>query len=160
MERSQPRNFRVNQRPNVHSVVSKYVQFVVGIYKLADLCESGQDMVMHRLTLLKTHVGELVSKMSVEHYGEGSSKMPLLFQVNNVHFICRALTQLGLQKSGAKDLASFEKELDRSVESLIDVLLQEYFVGLEQFIGTYSRKTSDSGEVSAELQDLAGVNKK
>ena len=46
---SQARNFRVNQKPNVHSVVSKYVQFVVGIYKLADLCESGQDMVMHRL---------------------------------------------------------------------------------------------------------------
>jgi hypothetical protein len=137
------------------------VQFVVGIYKLADLCESGQDMVMHRLTLLKGHLSELIGKMSVEHYGEGSSKLPLLFKVNNVHYICRALSQLGLQKSGAKDLSSFEKELDNSIESLIDVLLQENFVGLEQFIGTYSKKThDDSGEANAELQDLAGVNKK
>lgn len=123
VQRSQPRNFRVNQKPNVHSVVSKYVQFVVGIYKMADLCDSGQDMVMHRLTLLKGHLSELIVKMSVEHYGEGSSKLPLLFKVNNLYYISRALSQLGLQKSGVKDLSSFEKELDTSIENLIDVLL-------------------------------------
>lgn len=109
-------------------------------------------MVMHRLNQLKVHVSELISQMSVEHYGDGSSKLPLLFKVNNVHFICKALSQLGLQKSGAKDLALFEKELDRSIESLIDVLLQENFVGLEQFIGTFSRKSLDeSGEANVEL---------
>ena len=79
VEKSSPRTFKVNSRPMVHSVVSKYVQFVIGIYKLADLCESGQDMVMHRLSILKAHVSDLIVKMSVEHYGENSSKLPLLF---------------------------------------------------------------------------------
>ena len=79
VEKSSPRTFKVSSRPMVHSVVSKYVQFVIGIYKLADLCESGQDMVMHRLSILKAHVSDLIVKMSVEHYGENSSKLPLLF---------------------------------------------------------------------------------
>jgi len=104
---------------------------VIGIYQLADLCESGQDMVMHRLSLLKSRVSDLISKISIEHYGENSSKLPLLFKVNNIHYIFKALSQLGLQKSCSKDLSSFEQEREKSIESLIDVLLQENFVGLE-----------------------------
>jgi hypothetical protein len=72
VERAQPRNFRVYPKATVHSVVTKYVHFAVGIYKLADLCESGQDMIMHRLTQLKGHVSELVEQMGTDHFGENS----------------------------------------------------------------------------------------
>jgi hypothetical protein len=34
--------------------------------------------------------------MSIDHYGDNSSKLPLLFQVNNLHYIYKALSQLGL----------------------------------------------------------------
>jgi hypothetical protein len=91
VERSSPKGFKVNQKPLVHSVVSKYVQFVIGIYKLADLCESGQDMVMHRLNTLKSHMIDLIGRISIEHYGDNSSKQPLLFKVNNFHYVCKAL---------------------------------------------------------------------
>lgn len=127
----------------VHRVVSKYVQFVIGIYKLADLCEAGTDMIMHRLSALKGHVSELLQRMAVEHYGDNSNKMPLLFKVNNLHFIFKALSQLGLAKAGQKDIAQFEKELDKAVQALIEVILAEHFVGVHQLINTYSKPSLD-----------------
>ena len=72
VKKAQPKNFRVYTTPSVHSATTKYVNFVSGVYKvvcfkLADccvLCVSGQDMIMHRLSILKQEITSLIMRMS------------------------------------------------------------------------------------------------
>jgi len=68
---------------------------VSGVYKLADCCISGQDMVMLRLTQLKSNMSDLLERLSVEHFSppqNSSQKLPCLFLINNIHFIVIALS--------------------------------------------------------------------
>ena len=91
VKKAQPKHFRVYTNPSVHSVTTKYVNFVSGVYKLADCCVSGQDMIMHRLSILKQEITNLIMKMSQEHFGANSTKLPLVFMINNVNFIVSSL---------------------------------------------------------------------
>ena len=106
----QPKAFRVYSTATVHGATTKYVGFVSGVYKLADCCVSGQDMIMHRLSILKQEITSLLTRISKEHFGQNSTKMPLVFMINNVYFIVSQLQMLDLEK-GAKDLILFDKEL-------------------------------------------------
>ena len=53
VQRAQPKSFRVYSAAGVHSATTKYVNFISGVYRLADWCHSGQDMILPRLSLLK-----------------------------------------------------------------------------------------------------------
>ena len=55
--------------------------------------------------------------------------MPIVFMVNNIHYIVSQLQMLDLEK-GAKDLHNFEKELTTSIEAYIEQLLKANFAGL------------------------------
>ena len=68
-KKAAPKNFRVYASPTVHSATTKYVQFVSGVYKLADCCTSGQDMVILRLSQLKANMTDLLERMAIEHFG-------------------------------------------------------------------------------------------
>ena len=87
VRRAQPKAFRVYSTATVHGATTKYVSFVSGVYKLADCCISGQDMIMHRLSILKQEITNLLTKISKEHFGQNSTKMPLVFMISNVYFI-------------------------------------------------------------------------
>ena len=41
VQRAQPKSFRVYSAAGVHSVTTKYVNFISGVYRLADWCVSG-----------------------------------------------------------------------------------------------------------------------
>ena len=64
VRKAQPKAFRVYTTATVHSATTKYVNFVSGVYKLADCCVSGQDMIMHRLSILKQEITNLLMRMS------------------------------------------------------------------------------------------------
>ena len=94
------------------------MHFVSGVYKLADICESGLDMISHRLSLLKQAMLDLLKEIAEEHFGQqgGSApKMPLVFKINNLHFIVVRLREMMLTKC-TKDLAAFDKELQQYIE--------------------------------------------
>ena len=98
MHRAQPRSFRVYSAAGVHSATTKYVNFISGVYRLADWCISGQDMILPRLTLLKQEMTALIERLAAEHFGQqteantnNARKMPLVFVINNLYFV---VTQL------------------------------------------------------------------
>lgn len=119
VQKALPRNFRIYESPIVHSVTAKYVSFVSGVYHLVDEQESdktggfGSEMVMLRLTQLKTMLLELLERMAADHYGSGLQ--PVVYMINNLHFIVTHLSRVCLHNT-VKDLAHFEKELTRGVE--------------------------------------------
>ena len=67
--------------------------------------------------------------MSTEHFGQNSTKMPIVFLINNIYYIVSQLQMLDLEK-GAKDLHHFDKELTASIEAYIEQLLKANFAGL------------------------------
>ena len=73
----------------MHSATTKYINFISGVYRLADWCISGQDMILPRLSLLKQEMASLLERMAAEHFGqaENAQKMPLVFLINNLYFI-------------------------------------------------------------------------
>ena len=98
VHRAQPRSFRVYSAAGVHSATTKYVNFISGVYRLADWCVSGQDMILPRLTLLKQEMTALIERLAAEHFGQqteantnNARKMPLVFVINNLYFV---VTQL------------------------------------------------------------------
>lgn len=64
VRKAQPKAFRVYSTASVHGATTKYVSFVSGVYKLADCCVSGQDMITHRLSILKQEIIGLLKRMS------------------------------------------------------------------------------------------------
>ena len=57
----------------MHSATTKYVNFISGVYRLADWCVSGQDMILPRLALLKQEMTNLIERLANEHFGASSS---------------------------------------------------------------------------------------
>ena len=170
VQRAQPKSFRVYSAAGVHSATAKYVNFISGVYRLADCCTSGQDMILPRLTLLKQQMSNLIERLASEHFGqaENSQKMPIVFLINNLYFIVTQLQMLNLQK-GAKDMVMFDRMLQQKIAKYLETLLQTNFVGLHQIVNEFSSEPDDSGEDTSgdmsigggtKLRDLQNVNKK
>lgn len=170
VQRALPKSFRVYSAAGVHSATTKYVNFISGVYRLADWCISGQDMILPRLSLLKQEMTGLIERIGQEHFGqvENSKKMPLVFMINNLYFIVTQLQILNLQK-GAKDLVMFDRQLQQTIDKYLETLLAVNFVGLHQIVNDFSQEPDDSGEDTSgdlsigggtKLRDLDKVNKK
>ena len=140
----------------MHSATTKYVNFISGVYRLADWCASGQDMILPRLTLIKNEMGSLLERLAQEHFGQAESnnaqKMPLVFLINNFYFVVTQLQALSLQK-GAKDLVMFDRKLQQTIDRYLETLLATNFVGLHQLVKEFSREPDESGQDGDTSQD-------
>ncbi|CDW80276.1 vacuolar protein sorting-associated protein 52 homolog [Stylonychia lemnae] len=136
------KQFKLYGQANVHQSTIRYIDFVSGLYRIANV--ASQDMLILRLSQIKSRQGDLCLKMAREHF-EGE-KEQIVYLINNYDYMYQHLKNLNLEK-GIQDVIAIEKELNQFMEKLIKIILKENYPGLEDIVSQYclSGDTSSDG---------------
>ena len=84
-------------------------------------------MVSHRLQALRKALGDLLDKISTDHY---IGKMSNMFLVNNLHYIVQQFKQIEEHQILKEDIKVFEEAETTAITNYIQATLQEHFAAM------------------------------
>ena len=134
----------------VSMTTRRYSDLVSGLYRIAK--EIGHEMLMSRLSKLKTSLIELLKTLS---HKLPSEKHKLIFMLNNMEYIYRSIKNCGVE--GIVDLESMESEYKSWVQIYTYSVLLENFRSLVELVGKHSRE--EEGRALLREETLGGINK-
>jgi vacuolar protein sorting-associated protein 52 len=131
---------RLEKTASSKTVVDRFVDLIVALYRLYIHFQNSMLMLEKRLQALRKGFFELANKARVEFERESDGLTYYLGILEQVHQVCTADPIVANFKEFHLYQQELEKEIGTFADKLIVIYIREFFPGLDAFIRKYAKE--------------------